>query len=49
MTMKKCLEIVKRFQNGESVSFEDVYTLAYTDISELEDKDWLAVEDVLSE
>lgn len=45
--VKKCLEIVKRFKAGENVSFDDVCTLAYTDISELETEEWLSVEDVL--
>ncbi len=44
---KKCLKIAKKFKSGKSISFEDVYTLAYTDISDLENEDWIDVKDVL--
>lgn len=46
--LKKCLEIVKRFQDGESISFGDVCTLAYTDIRMLDTEEWSSVDDTLS-
>lgn len=46
--LNKCLEIVKRFQKGESISFKDVCTLAYTDIHALDTEEWSAVNDTLT-
>lgn len=45
--LKRCLGIVKSWKRGENISFEEIYTLAYTDIRKLKDKDWLAINDTL--
>ena len=39
--LKKVLEIVEKFNNGERISFGEVKTLAYTDISELDTEEWI--------
>ena len=46
--LKKVLEIVEKFNNGERISFGEVKTLAYTDISELDTEEWNSVDDTLS-
>lgn len=46
--LEKVLEIVEKFNNGERISFEEVKTLAYTDISELDTEEWNSVDDTLS-
>ena len=38
--LEKVLEIVEKFNNGESITFEEIKTLAYTDISELDTEKW---------
>lgn len=46
--LEKVLEIVEKFNNGESITFEEIKTLAYTDISELDTEEWNTVDDTLS-
>lgn len=46
--LEKVLEIVEKFNNGESITFEEIKTLAYTDISELDAEEWNSVDDTLS-
>lgn len=46
--LEKVLEIVEKFNNGERISFGEVKTLAYTDISELDTEEWNSVDDTLS-
>lgn len=45
---EKVLEIIEKFNNGENITFEEVKTLAYTDISELDTEEWSSVDDTLS-
>ena len=46
--LEKVLEIVEKFNNDEELTFEEVKTLAYTDISELDTDEWSSVDDTLS-
>ena len=46
--LEKVLEIIEKFNNGESITFEEIKTLAYTDISELDPEEWNSVDDTLS-
>ena len=46
--LEKVLEIVEKFNNDEGLTFEEVKTLAYTDISELDTDEWSSVDDTLS-
>lgn len=45
--LKRCLGIAKSWKRGEGLSFEEIYTLAYTDIRKLKGKDWLAINNTL--
>ena len=45
--LRKCLEICKSWKSGKDISFEDICTLAYTDLRDLGNKDWHDVSNVL--
>lgn len=46
--LKKALEIVEKFNNGESLTLEEIKTLAYTDIRMLDTEEWISVDNTLS-
>lgn len=45
---KEVLNIVKKFKCGENLTFEEIKTLAYTDIRMLDTEEWSSVDDTLS-
>ena len=46
--LEKVLEIVKKFNNVESITFEEIKNLAYTDIRMLDTEEWSSVDETLS-
>lgn len=46
--LKKVLNIVKKFKSGKDLTFEEIETLAYTDIRMLDTEEWSSVDDTLS-